>query len=88
MASQGWAPLVEQLPGVVAPFHPDTSYFDEAVGYSLAALGVAWQLATAFSLPFPLNLLLLPLTVVEWFLRWQVTFGAPPEAPGAAPGAG
>ena len=42
------------------------------VGYTLAAGGFAFQLTTGFSLPFPANLLLLPLTLVEWILRFQV----------------
>ena len=33
---------------------------------------------------FPLNLVLFPLTVVEWWLRYQVTFGG---TPGGAAGA-
>ena len=28
-----------------------------------------------FALFFPLNLVLLPLTVVEWVLRWQIVMG-------------
>ena len=78
--SQGWNDQVEKLPGVSAPFDPETSYFDEAVGYSLAACGVLWQLSTAFSAPFPLNLVLLPLEIVEWLLRWQISFGGPAPA--------
>lgn len=74
---RGWNKYVEKLPGVVAPFDPDTSYFDEAVGYTLAASGVFWQLTTGFNLPFPLNVIFLPLTIIEWFLRWQMTFGGP-----------
>lgn len=64
-----------------APFDPDTSYFDEAVAYTLGGLGLAWQLSTGFTLPFPLSLILLPLSIVEWLLRWQVTFGATPADP-------
>jgi len=85
---KGWSPYVEKLPGVTAPFNPDTSYLDEVVGYSLAAGGLAFQLTNGFSLPFPLSLLLLPLTIVEWILRWQITFGAPAGAPADAAVAG
>ena len=57
---QGWGTHLEKLPGVVAPFDPDTSYVDEVIGYVLAAAGLLWQLSTSFGLPFPLNLVLLP----------------------------
>lgn len=30
---------------------------------------------SGFAVFFPLNLVLFPLTVIEWFLRYQVTFG-------------
>ena len=83
---RGWSGYVERLPYVTAPFDPDTSYFDEAVGYSLGALGVLWQLSTGFSLPFPLSLIFLPLSILEWLLRWQITFGAPPAAAAGAGG--
>lgn len=78
---RGWSSQIEKLPGVSAPFDPDTSYFDEAVAYTLGGLGLAWQLSTGFTLPFPLSLILLPLSIVEWLLRWQVTFGATPADP-------
>ena len=78
---KGWTSYVEKLPYVKAPFDPDTSYFDEAVGYSLGAAGVLWQLATGFGLPFPLSLIFLPLEILEWLLRWQITFGAPAAGP-------
>ena len=62
-----------------SPFDPQTTYLDEAVGYSLAAVGFAFQLSCGFSLPFPLNIIFLPLEIIEWFLRWQTTFGAPAD---------
>jgi len=48
-----------------------------SIVYSGMVAGVAfiaflWQLTTNFSLPFPLSLLMLPLTIVEYFLRWWV----------------
>lgn len=44
------------------------TYLDEIVGYGLAVLGLIFQLSTAFSLPFPLNFLLFPFTIVEYIL--------------------
>ena len=58
-------------------FDHDRSHADEAVCYALAAAGFAWQLTSGFRLPFPLDVIFLPLTIVEWFLRWQVSTGAP-----------
>jgi hypothetical protein len=34
-----------------------------------------------FELMFPLNLVFLPLTIIEWFLRFQVVMG--PGTPGS-----
>jgi len=38
----------------------------------IAWTGFAWQLQSGFTLPFPLNVLLFPLTVAEWFITWMV----------------
>jgi len=35
----------------------------------LAIIGFYWQLSNGFSLPFPLNMLLLPVTIVEWMVE-------------------
>ena len=139
VVEQGWQEYVEKLPGVAAPFDPDTtyaaastwstgshlpaaahyvalashgrtlaaplpsrslpshpkltrsrtfalrlgSYLDEAILYPVAALGFSYQLLVGFTLPFPLNLLLLPLTIVEWILRWQITFTGSADVAGA-----
>jgi len=47
--------------------HEET-YLDEIVGYSLAALGLWFQLAFGFGLPFPLNVILFPFTIAEYLL--------------------
>jgi len=47
--------------------HEET-YLDELVGYGLTALGLFFQLTFGFGLPFPLNVLLFPFSVMEWFL--------------------
>ncbi len=60
-------------------FDPNESYLDEAIGYTLAAFGFAFQFFNGFALPFPLNLIFLPLTIIEWFLRIQISMeGAKP----------
>ncbi len=52
--------------------HEET-YLDEIVGYSLALLGLYFQLAWGFGLPFPLNILLFPFTIAEYVLIGLVT---------------
>ena len=82
--TKGW---IHSVPFVQKPFDPDASYLDEVVAYGLFALGFGTQLLYGFGLSFPFNLLLLPLTAVEWILRWQITLqGAPSVEGGAAMG--
>ena len=59
-----------------------TPYLSEAVGYPIAAVGFYTQLRYGFTLPFPLNLILLPLTIVQWLIEYQMVMGS-----GAAIGA-
>lgn len=40
------------------------------------ARGIAFQFSMGFSLPFPLNLVFFPFSVVEWFLRFQMVQSA------------
>ena len=42
--------------------------------WAVGVLGFLWQLSTGFRLPFPLNLLLFPLTIVEWCLMLLVNW--------------
>jgi len=74
LEGKGW---LEKLPDwlVKKPFDPDTTYLDEIVGYPLAALGIYCQWQSGFSVIFPFNIVLLPLTIVEWILRWEVFTG-------------
>jgi hypothetical protein len=46
------------------------------LAYSVAALGVWFQLSLGFALPFPLNILLFPLTAVEYLLVWLINHSA------------
>jgi hypothetical protein len=43
---------------------------DEMLGYAITVVGLWCQLRTGFSLPFPLNVLFFPFTVIEWWLMW------------------
>merc|ERR1712078_867525 len=52
--------------GYALPAAEDT-VLDEVVGYAVAALGFYYQYAWGFALPF------LPLSWIEWYIRWAVT---------------
>ncbi|CAE8680753.1 unnamed protein product [Polarella glacialis] len=58
-------------------FDPDNSYLDEIIGFPLAAAGFYFQFTSGFTgiLAFPFNLVMLPCTIVEWILRWNVFIG-------------
>ena len=45
---------------------------DEVIGYALAAAGIYTQITSNFAIFFPLNLVLFPLTLIEWILRYQI----------------
>jgi hypothetical protein len=89
ISEKGWTELELPIVGkaLKGAADPETSYLDEAILYPCAAVGFSYQILVGFALPFPLNLLLLPLSIVEWFLRWQITMtsGAGADA-GAASG--
>lgn len=59
--------------GVIPEINHEDTYLDEIVGAILAALGLFFQLSFGFQLPFPLNVILFPFTMVEWFLMRMVT---------------
>eukprot|EP00747_Dinoflagellata_sp_TGD_P024135 gnl/TRDRNA2_/TRDRNA2_130342_c1_seq1.p1 gnl/TRDRNA2_/TRDRNA2_130342_c1~~gnl/TRDRNA2_/TRDRNA2_130342_c1_seq1.p1 ORF type:complete len:343 (+),score=81.68 gnl/TRDRNA2_/TRDRNA2_130342_c1_seq1:87-1115(+) len=49
------------------------TYLDEYSGWALAAVGFLFQLWTWFSVPFPLNILFLPITILEAWIQWTVS---------------
>lgn len=53
---------------------PAESTIDQAIGLPLAVLGVWFQLSHGFTLPFPMNILFMPLTIFEEGLRMCITF--------------
>jgi len=55
----------------------EKTYADEVVGYGIAACGFYCQLNAGFSVPFPLSILMLPFTCVEWYIRYTITASAP-----------
>jgi len=59
------------------PSYKEDDYYDEALGYSVAASGLVFQWKCGFGLPFPLNVVFFPLDIVEWYIRWTITSDAP-----------
>jgi len=49
------------------------TYMDEAIGWMIAAAGLIFQWTMGFRAPFPLNILLLPVSIVEWIIIWSVS---------------
>jgi len=62
--------------GLISPLKEEDTYIAEVAGYALALMGCYCQWSWGFSAPFPLNILLMPFTLVEWTLRWSVVGGA------------
>lgn len=50
----------------------DKSKLDEALSYVFAALGFYTQLRSGFTLPTPLNILLWPFQLAEYYIRWSI----------------
>jgi hypothetical protein len=58
--------------GIMTHVKDTETMLDEHVGWALAALGVYSQVSNAFGVPFPLNLLLWPVQIVETVLVGMV----------------
>lgn len=58
--------------GIIPKDHEET-YIDEATSYFFAFMGIWFQLKNQFDLPFPLSLLLWPIEICEYLIRWSVT---------------
>ena len=53
----------------------EDTYVDELVGYTLALIGFYVQWNLGFGVPFPLNLFMFPLDMVEWYIRYTISTG-------------
>ena len=60
--------------GLIPADDKDT-YIDEAASYVFAFLGIWFQFKLNFDLPFPFNLFLWPVEMVEQLIRWSITKG-------------
>jgi hypothetical protein len=61
-----------KLFGLIPEDHTQT-YVDEVFQYIFAALGFYTQFQFNFALPFPLNFILLPFQLAEYYIRWSTT---------------
>ena len=61
-----------QLFGLIPTDHTD-SIVDEVLSYIFAGLGFYYQYISGFSLPTPLNYILWPFQIAEYYLRWSIT---------------
>jgi len=52
--------------------HEDTN-IDETLAYAIAVVGFYFQWKMGFSAPFPLNILLMPFEMTEYYIRWAIT---------------
>jgi hypothetical protein len=54
-------------------FNDQETYLDEIIGWSLAVIGVYFQIHDLYSVPFPLNLILWPVDLFENYLTWVIS---------------
>lgn len=52
----------------------EVSFIDEALGWLITGAGIYFQFSNGMRLPFPLNLILLPLSILDYILEWIVTW--------------
>jgi hypothetical protein len=51
-----------------ANFDTNKANLNESLAYLLAAFGIWWQLSNSFGVPFPLNIITFPLSMMETVL--------------------
>ena len=61
-----------KLFGMIPDDHTKSSV-DEVLSYIFAGLGFYVQFKLGFKLPTPLNLILFPFEIVEYYIRWTIT---------------
>lgn len=57
----------------IFPSYNEDDYYDEVLGWTVAAFGIYFQLSFGFGLPFPLNLFFFPVSCFESYLTWAVS---------------
>lgn len=58
--------------GLIKANHEET-VVDEVLSYVFAALGCIFQFSMSFKVPFPLNLVLWPANMAEYYIRWSIS---------------
>jgi len=66
--------LILKKKGFNVPEDLNDTSVDEIMGYCVAFLGFYFQFKMNFSVPFPFNVLLFPLEIAEYYIRWMVTY--------------
>lgn len=61
-----------KLFGLIPEKHED-SFVDEVLSYIFAGTGFYFQFKNKFLLPAPLNLILWPFQMAEYYIRWTIT---------------
>jgi hypothetical protein len=61
--------------GFLADDFDEKSQKASAAAMVLAFVGFFWQLRSGFAVPFPLNIIFFPATLLEWFLSISLTIG-------------
>jgi len=59
----------------------EETYADEIVGWSIVTVGIYQQLINGGKVPFPLNIFMLPMDLLERLLETSITFMTKNEAP-------
>jgi len=59
--------------GMIAPENHEDTYIDEILSYAFAGTGFYMQFRSGFSLPSPLNWILWPFQLAEYYIRWSIT---------------
>ena len=72
-------------PGMVGvDYDPEDSILDDVIGWIIAAQGFMFQFNTGFALPFPFSLILAPLSMLELYLKVQISGGLDGESSGTS----
>lgn len=55
------------------PGYDEDDYIDEIIGWFVAFCGIYFQLMIGYSLPFPFNFFLFPVSMLEGYLQWAIS---------------
>lgn len=58
--------------GLIKPDAKD-SFVDEGFSYLFATIGFYTQFRFGFQVPFPFNVVLFPVSMMEYYIKWSIT---------------